>query len=110
MPLVVCRPPGKSTTRFWVELAEDSSPSVTRGEGGTTVTLGKVLLESEVTGSAGVVIKVGIRSASCFESKLFLIVDAGVRALTDADGVAAVEWTLLRGFGDTFDSNDRSRL
>jgi len=67
-----------------------------------------VLAESEVSASAGVVIKVGMRSGFGFESRLLLIVDVVERTLTDVDGVAAVEWTLLRGFGDIFDSNDRS--
>lgn len=43
-----------------------------------------------------------------FESRLLLIVDDVERTLTDVDGVAAVEWTLLRGFGEMFDSNERS--
>jgi hypothetical protein len=76
---------------------------MTRGEGGTTVTLGYILLES----SAGVATKVGIRSASFFVSRLVLIVAVGGRALTDADGVAAVDWALLRVAGD---SNERSEL
>jgi hypothetical protein len=37
-------------------------------------------------------------------------VNAGGRALTDADGVAAVDWALLRVAGDTLDSNERSEL
>ena len=45
---------------------------------------------------------------SGFESRLRLTVDVVERTLTDVDGVAVVEWTLLRGFGDICDSNDRS--
>lgn len=71
----------------WLEL--DSSLS---GEGGTTVTLGDILLVSEITPSAGVVIKIGIWLSSGFDSdEVVLMVGGGGRVLTDAEGVAAVD-------------------
>lgn len=98
--------------RLGFELLGERSLLPARGEGGTTVTLGKVLSESPPS-SGAVVMNVGIRPRSGRELDLGSAVafGEGIGGGRGGTGGMVVEGALLRVFGDMLsrgDSTERS--
>lgn len=109
--------PTAESTRLESELDGERSPFPSIGDGGTIVTLGKVLSESapdSLSPSTRVVVNVGM--GICSSSFSIVVGVTGGAGIGDGDRVViggaglAEEGTLLRGALERADESDRSRV